>query len=499
MKKVKGILKNFSFHFTLALIFFLSNGYKDYIGLVPVSDMFLYFLVTGVAACILFICFFYIFHSKIKAGILTSAILLLYLFYGVIQDAFKNAGPLYVVAKYRYLLPLIIILMAVLFIYLRRTKKDLRQVTFYINCLLLVYILFDGIVVAGLFLASEKTIADKPVSTISFRPVLPGQAKPDIFFIVLDEYCGSRMLGEYFHYDNSRFETFLRQKGFFVASEPSSNYSSTPLSMAATFSMDYLKWMGGAAGPGVKDYSTAANKISGSASLSFLRQTGYTIINYSIFDILKQPSGFKRGLLPLNFKLITAKTFFGRVERDLLWPSEIRERKGLEWLGLNEWNTMKKWNENILELTRKKLDETTGSPRFIYAHLLMPHAPFLYDSLGKENDMHISSNSPKGNDKDNKYLQYLVYTNSVISRLTGDIMKSGKGQAVIIIMSDHGYRDYQGNPSVKDLNNNFNAVFLPGRDYHDFSDSISNVNQFRALFNALFDQKLGMLKGYPVF
>ena len=67
-------------------------------------------------------------------------------------------------------------------------------------------------------------------------------------------------------------------------------------------------------------------------------------------------------------------------------------------------------------------------------------------------------------------------------------------EAVIALMSDHGYRSFDLIDPRFLKTNNFNAVYFPSRDYGLYYDSMSNVNQFRVLLNSLFKQNLPILK-----
>lgn len=60
-------------------------------------------------------------------------------------------------------------------------------------------------------------------------------------------------------------------------------------------------------------------------------------------------------------------------------------------------------------------------------------------------------------------------------------------------MSDHGYRGLIENGKKVSAHNNFNAAYLPDKNYRLFYDSISNVNQFRVLFNTLIKTSLPLL------
>jgi phosphoglycerol transferase MdoB-like AlkP superfamily enzyme len=95
-------------------------------------------------------------------------------------------------------------------------------------------------------------------------------------------------------------------------------------------------------------------------------------------------------------------------------------------------------------------------------------------------------------EQDGDYLQFLVYTNQRMSAFISGLKKNTGNNAVILLMSDHGFR-FQD--QVKPLSFlNFNAIYLPGKEYAGWYDGMTNVNQFRVLFNTLFHQQLPMLK-----
>ena len=65
---------------------------------------------------------------------------------------------------------------------------------------------------------------------------------------------------------------------------------------------------------------------------------------------------------------------------------------------------------------------------------------------------------------------------------------------MIVFMGDHGFNnDVTAIDSVYTFQNQ-NAVYFPGKDYHLLYDSITGVNQFRALFNQLFKQDFPLLR-----
>ena len=68
-----------------------------------------------------------------------------------------------------------------------------------------------------------------------------------------------------------------------------------------------------------------------------------------------------------------------------------------------------------------------------------------------------------------------------------------------MLMSDHGFHEFSEEVDQKYHFMNLNAVYLPSKNYSGFYDGITPVNQFRVLFNGLFQQKLPMLKDSSIF
>jgi phosphoglycerol transferase MdoB-like AlkP superfamily enzyme len=148
-------------------------------------------------------------------------------------------------------------------------------------------------------------------------------------------------------------------------------------------------------------------------------------------------------------------------------------------------------NNNLLIGQVKKISGTRGlRPRFIYAHLEMPHSPFFYDR-----DQRLRAPKELGaGDMIRGYLDYIPYTNARLKDLVTTIQRNTDDKAVIILMGDHGLRCEIPDPRRIHYFQNQNAVYFPDRDYRLLYDSISGVNQFRVIFNTLFREKIPLLE-----
>ncbi len=95
------------------------------------------------------------------------------------------------------------------------------------------------------------------------------------------------------------------------------------------------------------------------------------------------------------------------------------------------------------------------------------------------------------------YLEYVTYTNSKIRELITIIQKNNP-EAVIILLSDHGFRE-KGSTRYDHFFQNLNAVYYADKDYSGLYDSITSVNQFRVVINKLFHGSLPLLKDSTIF
>ncbi|MES1223758.1 MAG: hypothetical protein ABUT20_50145, partial [Bacteroidota bacterium] len=373
----------FPYYAFAILIFFLTHGYSENVGLVPFKDIVVFFIVANIFIVALFFFFRKRLKSSLKAGIVTSLLLLFYFFYGAFQDAMKKTGFLAGLSRYRILPLLMLAIVCICYFIVEKSSKKLERITLYFN------ILFSILIITDVATITAKSVTQKNNIVIADRKELVNCgncSKPDVYLIVMDEYWGNNALKNYFHYNNESFTSFLKENGFFVAANPSSNYASTPLSLASTFDMDYIPWLKGRTNIVAEDYAMAARTISTSAALKNFKSLGYDIRNFSIFDIMDQPSKFNFGILPVKLRLITAKTMSGAMEKDLLWNLRVFAAPHIHWLANYFKNQFKEGNDYEINETLSETKSQSTRPKFVYTHLMMPHAPYIFDSTGKENE-----------------------------------------------------------------------------------------------------------------
>jgi hypothetical protein len=468
-------------------VFFVLHGYQENLGYIHPGEAVLLAAVYLAGSAVIFSLAFLFYRHATKAALAAGFLLGFYFFFGAIQDFLK--AHLHPLSRYAVIVPVFGIVAIVWIVFLRRTHRDFSRLMIYFNVLFLTYILLESVLAIR---------TDKPGPAVGTRasgdPIyMTGYQgpKPDIYFLLFDAYASSKCLQEQYHYDNSGFDRYLTEKGFHIQSASRANYKYTILSMPSILNMGYLDKLKNVKGGPVAEYYYLSDLIRDNNLMDWLHSIGYDIVNCSIFDLRGHPSPITESLLPLQTRLITDQTLYSRFYRDIGWnfyqftvnPFSEKEID----LSLN--------NDNKL-IARLESASAAPSPhpRFFYGHFNIPHPPYYFDRHGNRRKVRAPY---KATDEDNvqDYLDYLNYTNKKAEELIDTIRTNSHGHAIIIMMGDHGlrYHDRLGYNPLSFVENQ-NAVYFPGKDYHLFYDSISGVNQFRAVLNTLFGQNLPLLK-----
>ena len=481
-------LRNPYFLFLLPL-FFVFHVCSENQGLVPVRlglSIFLEFCLVG----LLLTGLFYLIIKDFRKAALVGAFMVAFdIFFGSFRDFmgkyFKDAWFM----KYSVIIGATLLLIILLVIYLKRTKRKFYQLVLFINTLLILLISID-LVKLGLFATRKK---EKVVADLSQQLTTCGNCdKPDIYLLITDGYAGDTVLRSYFNYDNSAFISALKSRGFHVINHPISNYNFTVYTIASMFSMDYIRELDREKMVTQQDIYLSRDLIGKNNFTDFLKKNGYDIENYSFMSPGGTKSRIRLSYFPPKRALFTSQTFVNRFSRNVGYHFPFYTRLFYRDIRNAEYN-----NRVMDSLLKKTAAIQHSRPRFIFSQLILPHHPYYYDSLG--NRRQNLDQSPIVEQEKSDYIQYLVYTNKRLLNLIDSIQVNSKKPPIIMLMSDHGYRRFAGDQHKDFQFRTLNSIYLPGGDYTGFYDGMSNVNQMRVLLNTQFRQQLPMLKDSSSF
>jgi hypothetical protein len=449
-------------------LFFVAHGLAQYISFVPVWKALALLGQYLFASASLWLLWSLILKDKINGALAAVVTMAGYLFFGAAKDGLTQLSNNSFLVKYSVFLALWIFIITACLIWIRKGRG--RRLINYFGILWTVFILFDSIAIFR-----EWPRKEGHVKTVAVN-------HPDVYLLVLDGYAGLAQLDGDFHFNNRPFYDSLRAIGFRVFPASRSNHEDTPFSMASLFQMDYLSLRNYEYSD--KNLGYCFTRIYNNPVAKRFQAAGYVLHNHSIFDMQESEAPVSSTLLVSGSELISSQTLGQRLYRDLYsnliyryFPQSSEYRRLV--------NRARRSNELLAGKTLAEAAKKENTPRFIYTHLELPHAPYYFKADGKENapvDL-----APQAVGRRELYLGYLQYA----SRFTLDYIRRLRAKAgpdaVILLLSDHGFRDIPGSPWH---HSNLAALYFPNGKYHAYYDSVSNVNQFPLLFHNLFGDSL---------
>ena len=441
--------------------------------------------------------------GRLRAGLVTTAILVVFLFYGHIFLAFEQLFGS--ATRQRYILPPLVLLLTVGVMALVRKEARLRNATVVLNVVTAVLVLMPvSTIVSYDLIAYRRSAADladlAPDGDQATLQLNAPDRKPHVFFLIMDRYAANRTLKDRYAFDNHQFEDFLRGQGFYVAGNSTANYLKTMLSLAATFHMDYLDALTREAGRGSDNATYIFRMIQGQHRvLRAFRKLGYRYVHLGSWW---EPTRYHR-LADQNYNINYERAGFEFSEaalvylRGTLYPV-------IDHIFIYASDLDAKWDQQQckrIPYQFAKLKEVSkrAEATFVFAHFLLPHYPYVFDEDGR---CMSSEESGQRSLRDN-YVGQVKYANRELTALVRTLLEL-KEKPVIIIQADEGpypKRDYDtenrdfdwlkaNDDQFREKFRILTAMYLPGIDHRKFYSSISSVNTFRVLFSELFGADL---------
>jgi hypothetical protein len=427
-------------------------------------------------AILLFVLAWAIFRNSLKAGLITAVLITIFFADGHISKLLIDRGFSNVAM---YLAIVWGICFIVIIYFVARTKRKLANTTTILNVIgvALIVITFINIIV------NEVTSPGVQTQNTAGSIANPGNtsALPDIYYIILDGYSGASTLKNFYGYDNSGFADYLGEKGFYVATNTNSNYSYTFASLASSLNMEYINYVSDQVGNESKDLKPLTEMVENSRVLNLLKSMGY----YSIqVDSPDEPTAYNK-YVDLNIKVSEAPT--------LGWGSSTFETMLIKTTLLNRfWDITTPLYRSATLNAFDKLAETPDmkGPKFIFAHILCPHWPFVFDADGNVVKATSWLEDPPPSQRQ-KYLGQIQFINGKVETLVDDILSRSETPPIIILQGDHGSRlcwdkSFTHSQYMQDTFRILNAYYLPNGDESILYKGISPVNSFRVIFNSYF-------------
>ena len=384
------------------------------------------------------------------------------------------------------LLPGMLIALSVTLFLLIKSEKNFENVL-KISFVIALSLVFFNITEIAYSSAQSSLVIDNSVEIFS----IDQDNQRDVYHIILDAHASTAVLKQYFNYDNSDFENFLKERGFFIPEFSFSNYYMSAASIPSILNMDYVH---SDVISGQEQDMLFKKTLAENAVAKNFERNGYEIIsitNEYNLDLSKNSievcDNDVRSLRMLIFYLDTTPfKIFKSMIFSALDKTSNSEQGDVSTQPLIE-NRMCAFNE--LPNIRKNFSH----PMFVQAHLIMPHSPFIFDSKG---DI-VNFRDLSYEQFPHAYLEQLQYTDIKIQEIVEKLLDS-EPKPIIIIQSDHGVRfqlDEKDEQPLKHAFLNFEAYYFPSVELDkDEYPVITPVNSFRILFNNYFGTDYELLE-----
>jgi len=463
------------------------------------GDAFIRPLLFALSLCgILLALTSWLLRDRYRAGLVTAILIVPFYSYGHIYNLLRD-NPIFRLnlGRHGILFPIALLAMIGGVVLILRLVKNPRLVTASLNGITLVLCVLPLIQIG----AYKFSLVGKPSlvknaeqktgsasADLGFQLSIPeNQSLPDIYYIIPDMYGRHDALMEDMGYDNSSFLDGLRDLGFVIADCSRSNYAQTTLSLTSALNMDYLVSLG------INDERELPAAFTNNRVRLALESIGYrTIVLESGYrqeemvaagiDLLQEhPSFLSPALTP--FEMLYLRTTLLRTLLDVRLPGISKVVDAITF----PFGEHAARQEQILQAL--EIAPSLSGPKFVYAHIMIPHPPFIFAPDGSLVKDALYYREAWGLPSTDELFQR-GYTNQVefISRelliVLKKIIQDSPTPPIIILQGDHGIR-YENRMEI------LNAYYLPGGK--QIYSTITPVNTFRLLLGQYFDAGLELL------
>jgi hypothetical protein len=444
------------------------------------------------AVLFLIVCRFFLRNWQ-AAGVVATLLLILFLTYGHLYNYISDleVGG-FLIGRHRYLVMLWLALALLGSWWAIRKARSYPSLTSTLNLMSLFLVAMP---VGQLLFYQARTgnLLNPEVNELQQAQVVSNVVRQensqlrDIYYIVLDAYGRSDTLLNTLGYDNSDFLRNLEGMGFYIAQCAQSNYAKTDLSLSSSLNMDYVTALDPALTPQNTDRVPLWNMIKENAVQEKFRSLGYTTIAFETGFYFSQLSN-------LDIFYTPERGGFNEFEILYVRTTLLRLLDDAGWLRRFHYTPEDRKRELIL-FDLEKLQELPAmpGPKFVFAHLVIPHQPFVFGPDGEP--LVIPEKVHKGqtyySERDYRlgYVNQITFIDDQIAQVVQGIIENSVIPPIIIIQGDHGPSHFDHVTRMGILN----AYYFPQAQPELYAQ-ITPVNTFRLLFNTYFGENLNLLE-----
>jgi hypothetical protein len=476
MKKATPVIERVllsPLHFLFFSIYFVFRMYDFNIQDVLFRDFVRPLLISVLMGLVLYLLFGLLLARRWHAAaLMTSAWLIAFYLYGTFWDLAYSAT---VVRQPQVFAAIWGIFFIILIAWLgwKMPKIPNPNILAGVNLMAIILLLSPLIGSLVYFVSFQVPFPSQTDHTLQGRPI---PSSPDMYYIILDAYPRADVLAEEYGYDNGPFIQSLKDLGFYVAECSQSNYESTPASLTSSLNLDYVQNMSDTFKPGEVELMGLFKLMDDNNVQETVSNFGYKTVAFSSGFFLAEWRDADVFISPPYGPMTEFETL-------LIFSTYLRILDDMEIVNFDDIHA-----ERFRTRTRLVLDSfddlvSMPGPKFVFIHLIIPHAPFAFDAMG--NPIPPDKADPKYG-----YSDQVQFISRAIFPKLKILVEASSSPPVIILQGDHGpFIPPNHAAQLKILN----AYYLPNGS-EALYPSISPVNSFRVVFNEYFDADFPLLE-----
>lgn len=419
---------------------------------IPFLSMAPYFGIMIMLGIFMYLGHYAVFRRKALAAVSATVWLLFLLNIGRIAPAVTARVPWF---SFRVIAPAALLILAAAAFLLSKVKEEFLRDAALAALIALTVFYITSTIPAMIRNKQDDTQIQAEETAIDLTPAKDTD-RPNIYWIISDEYAGIDELQKYYEYDNSPFYNALRDMGFTV-SEHSYNWSvDTYTILRDIIHLDYTTPDGRTNEEMVADREAPLWQIF--RSLGYRLYEMETDDKFTLDNLMEEQAGAKTpetmdgDTVP---NLLIRYSILYRYENDLIrliTPEKTKEERSEFFLRFFSWG-------------EDKSHYTHLKNAFTAIYIKSPHTPYMFDEDGNP----IPSEHERNHEDKKYYLGQLKYITKHLQKICEAIHEADP-DSIIVLQSDHGCRSVK-NVTLHDETNILNAVYFRGKPIGEITDT----------------------------
>lgn len=352
-----------------------------------------------------------------RGAFVSGALLVAWFGYGHVAELAAPAGVAREVLLAGWALFLVVAILGAVLL----RERWVARITSALDVIVGILVILVLIQVVPVEVSRSVSAAEAPARSELARPS-PAPGSRDVWYFVFDRYGSETSLQALGGIDSDLPE-WLTAQGFQVARNAHANYGRTAMSMAATLNLAFLEDMATTMGPDSRDMAPVNDQLQDHLVGRFFQERGYRYVHLgNWFGATKTAR-----IADENPTLDSATDFDAILDRTTFAPTLASLRD----LRDPPKHHVLHRSAGLFGLRELERIRTEPGPKFVLAHLLLPHEPYVFDEFGD----YPTPEERAARTLDEGFRRQLQFTDDHIKAFVTELLAVPEAERPIIILT----------------------------------------------------------------